>query len=52
MTEDPLSINDIMKTVVDAPRDIVQSSLDVMQVLGLVIQVKPIVSICKYKLNN
>jgi hypothetical protein len=48
MTEDQLSLNDIMKSLVDTPKDIVQAALDVMQVLGLAIQVKPIVCIYKY----
>lgn len=40
MTSDPMSLNDLSRTLVECPRDMVHAVLEVLQVLGLVTQFK------------
>jgi hypothetical protein len=44
MTSEPLSLIDLCKTLVDTPRESIQSVLEVLQVLGVVIQLSTTVS--------
>lgn len=41
MTEDPVSVSALMQLIPDASKDVIQSSLDILQVLGVVVSVKP-----------
>jgi predicted transcriptional regulator len=40
MTSDPMSLNDLSRSLVECPRDMVHAVLEVLQVLGLVTQFK------------
>jgi hypothetical protein len=40
MTSDPLSVADLVARLPDAPREIIQSALDVLQVMGIAMAVK------------
>jgi hypothetical protein len=40
MISDPISLNDLAKKLIDCPRDMIHAVLEVLQVLGIVIQLK------------
>lgn len=40
MVSDPISLSDLTKKLVDCPRDMIQAVLDILQVLGVVVQHK------------
>lgn len=40
MVSDPLSLSDLTKKLLDCPRDMIQAVLDILQVLGVVVQHK------------
>ena len=42
MTEDPLGITDLQRTLPGVPKDIIQGCIDVLQVMGIVIQIEDI----------
>lgn len=42
MTEDPLGVTDLQRTLPGIPKDIVQGCIDVLQVLGIVIQIEDV----------
>lgn len=42
MTEDPLGVTDLQRTLPGVPKDIIQGCIDVLQVMGIVIQIEDI----------